>query len=300
MTIAEQNKNELYEVFLKKYPKNSRICEMWMEATNTDFTFANMNKPNFAVFVDYLQSHVARSSARTYVAMVKSVLNLYSENLDLQKGWDRVLSVKADESQQVYLNEEEIKGIIDDIPSNEIESIVQRQFLLGCLTGARDSDYSQFTTANLQNGKLVYVSQKTHVKAELPLCNVAKAILQPEIENTYKYGFQKSPFYDTDITKEVSDPTFNEYIRLICKKVGICKKVRLYRRGRFEEIRKYEAVSSHTSRRSFCTNLYLRTRDIMLVSKLAGHKSATQTETYIVCGMESMTDNAMAYFDNFK
>ena len=113
MTIEKQSDNELYEVFLSKYPKNARICEMWMEATNTDFTFANMSKPNFAVFVNYLQSHVARSSARTYVAMVKSVLNLYSENLDLQKGWDKVLSVKADESQQVYLSEEEIKRIID-------------------------------------------------------------------------------------------------------------------------------------------------------------------------------------------
>lgn len=292
--------NELLGAFLAKYPKNGRIPEMWTEATNTDFSFENMTKPNFAAFVSYLGNNVARSSARTYTAMIKSVLNLYSEDANLQKGWDKVLSVKADESQQVYLSEDEIKRIVAYIPSNEIESIVQRQFLLGCLTGARHSDYCKFTTANLQNGRLIYVSQKTHVKAELPLCDVARAILQPESENTYRYGFQKSPFWNTDVTKEVSDPTFNEYIRLICKKVGICQKVRLYRRGRFEEIRKYEAVSSHTSRRSFCTNLYLRTRDILLVSKLAGHKNATQTESYIVCGMESMTNNAMAYFDNFR
>lgn len=271
---------------------------MWMESTDTDFVFASINKPNLSLFVDYLQDNVARSSARTYVAMVKSVLNLYSEKCDLQKGWDKVLSVKNDESQQVYLTEDEIKRLIDYTPENETESVVQRQFLLGCLTGARHSDYCKFTKSNLQNGRLVYVSQKTHVKAELPLSEVAKSILLPD--GLQKYGFQQSEFAKSSITRELSDPTFNQTIRLICKKVGICENVRLYRRGRFEEIQKWEAVSSHTSRRSFCTNLYLRTRDVLLVSKLAGHKSASQTETYIVCGLESMTENAMAYFDNFK
>jgi site-specific recombinase XerD len=169
------------------------------------------------------------------------------------------------------------------------EAIVQQQFILGCLTGARHSDYSRFTTANVTpTGHLVYVSQKTHIKAELPLSPVARQIL-----------FAEGTTFAGAYRKEVSDVTFNETIRTICNMCDIDQEIQLYRNGAFWTGKKYEAVSSHTSRRSFCTNLYLRCRDLLLVSRLAGHSSTTMTERYICSGMESMTELAMQYFEQF-
>lgn len=46
----------------------------------------------------------------------------------------------------------------------------------------------------------------------------------------------------------------------------------------------WKFISSHTARRSFATNLYLRGGDLYMISKLMGHSSVTMTEGYIVYG----------------
>ena len=280
----------LNEAFLERYPQNGAIAEKWLIATGRPFAWDELTKANLALFAERLTREMAQSSARQYCAKLKAVLEIHSDEHGLPKEWRKMLAVKDDESQQVYLTEEEIRRIIDYKPDTMTEATVQQQFILGCLTGARHSDYSRFTEANVTaEGHLVYVSQKTHTKAELPLSPVA-----------YKILFGKSGRYDGAYKNTVSDVTFNDTIRRICYLCDIDNTVQLYRRGQFWTGRKCDAVSSHTSRRSFCTNLYLRCRDLMLVSKLAGHSSTTMTERYICCGLESLTDNAMAYFSNFK
>ena len=284
-------KIKLQEAFLHKYPKTAqKICAYFEEATGQEADFENLTKPNLARFVDYLQDHLAGTSVKTYLAQLKAVMNIYSEDFDFPKGWEKMITVKDDESQSTYLTETEIQRIIDYKPDTLTKATVQQQFVLGCLTGARHSDYSKFTEKNLtQHGTLVYVSQKTHTKAELPLSPVAKSIL-----------FAKGTPFAQAYKRTVSDTTFNEVIRTICKQCGINNQIQLYRRGEFWTGEKWEAVSTHTARKSFCSNLYLRCRDLYLVSKLAGHKDVSMTERYICVGMESMTDAAMAYFEQFK
>ena len=280
----------LLNALLEKYPKNGKIAEKWCEATGTLFHWENLTKPNMATFATWLCNNMARSSARQYCAKMKAVVEIYSDEVDLPKDWRKYLTVKDDESQSTYLTESEIRRIIDYLPDTLTEATVQQQFILGCLTGARHSDYSRFTEANITpTGNLVYVSQKTHTKAELPLSPVARKIL-------FATGGRFSGAYK----REVSDTTFNETIRTICRLCDIDQEIQLYRKGAFWRGPKWEAVSTHTSRKSFCTNLYLRCRDLLLVSRLAGHSDTKMTERYVVCGMESMTEAAMQYFSQFQ
>lgn len=274
---------------MEKYPQNGKVCEKFTIATGLAFSWENLTKPNMAKFVTWLCDNMAQSSARQYCAKLKAVIELYTDEVEMPKDWRRVLTVKDDESQHVYLTEDEIRRIIEYRPDTLTEAIVQQQFILGCLTGARHSDFIRFTEANVNDvGNLVYVSKKTHIKAELPLSPVAGDIL---------FG-QDHPFAGA-YRQEVSDPTFNDTIRHICNMCDIDQTVHLYRRGEFWTGRKYEAVSSHTARRSFATCLYLRCRDLMLVSKLCGHSDPTMTARYISCGMESLTENALNYFKSF-
>jgi len=280
---------ELQQAFLEKYPKNGKIAEKWTIATGTPFAWESLSRANMATYASWLCDNMAQSSARQYCAKLKAVIEIYAEEVELPKEWRKYLTVKDDESQHIYLTESEIKDIIAYKAKNITEATVQQQFILGCLTGARHSDYSRFTEANINEvGNLVYVSKKTHVRAELPLAPVAREIL-----------FGKDHDYAGAHLNEVSDPTFNDVIRTICARCGIRKQIQLYRKGKFWEGQKYEAVSSHTSRRSFCTNIYLRCHDLLLVSKLAGHKSPDMTFRYICCGLESLTDKAMRYFREF-
>lgn len=279
----------LYNVLLEKYPKNGKIADKWCEATETPFRWESLTKPNLSRFAVWLCDNMARSSARQYCAKIKACIEPYTDEADLPKDWRKFLTVKDDESQQTYLTELEIRRIIDYKPDTLTEATVQQQFILGCLTGARHSDYSHFTKSNITpTGNLVYVSKKTHIRAELPLSPVARQIL-----------FATDGQFAGAYRREVSDPTFNETIRNICNLCDIDQEVQLYRRGEFWRGPKYQAVSTHTSRRSFCTNLYLRCKDLLLVSKLAGHKDCSTTERYIVCGLESLTDLAMQYFEQF-
>lgn len=45
--------------------------------------------------------------------------------------------------------------------------------------------------------------------------------------------------------------------------------------------KKYELISSHTCRRSFCTNMYLAGFPAEELMKISGHKSTTAFLTYI-------------------
>ena len=280
----------LKNAFIGKYPKNGILVEKWLLATGTPFEWGSLSKANMNRFADWLVTNVAQSSARQYCAKLKAVIETYSDEVKMPKDWRKALTIKDDESQNVYLTETEIQRIIDYKPDSMTEAIVQQQFILGCLTGARHSDYSRFTEANINSiGNLVYVSQKTHTKAELPLSPVVREIL-----------FATGRTFAGAYKKEVCDTTFNATIRHICNMCDINEEVTLYRRGSFTKMKKYEAVSSHTSRRSFCTNLYLRCRDLFLVSKLAGHSSTTMTERYICCSTEALTLSAKEYFTAFN
>ena len=279
----------LSEALRMKYPQNGIIAVKWTEATGTPFLWRSLTKPNLACFSAWLCNNMAQSSARQYCAKLKAIIEPYTDDVDLPRDWRKYLTIKDDESQHTYLTENEIRRIIEYKPDTLTEATVQQQFILGCLTGARHSDYSRFTEANITpTGNLVYVSQKTHIKAELPLSPIAREIL-------FATGTPFSGAYK----REVSDTTFNDVIRNICKLCDIDQEIQLYRKGEFWRGPKYEAISSHTSRRSFVTCLYLRCRDLFLVSKLCGHSSTTMTERYCCCSTEALTELAMQYFTQF-
>ncbi|GAE83319.1 site-specific integrase [Bacteroides reticulotermitis] len=279
---------ELRQAFENKYPKYAgRIERLYREANDCELTFANITKPKLSRFASFLVDRLSRSSSRTYCAMFKAVLNLYNEEVDLPSGYASILSLKNDVSENAFLNDSEIQKLIKFEPSTRNERLVRNQFVLGCLTGARHSDYINFTHGNIQDERIVYVSQKTHIRAEIPLSPVVERLLK---ENEEYFM----------IDKEVSSPTFNATIRSICKQVGINERIKLYQAGEYVEGERWEFVSSHTARRSFATNLYLRGADLYLISKLMGHSSVNQTEGYICCGVRDIPDAIMKYFGSFK
>lgn len=247
--------NDLRTAFAEKYPQYAnRVLNMYEQANNCPATWENISKIRLAKFVSFLNGKLAKSSVKTYCAMMKSVFNIYNEEVKLPKGYEDILSVKKDVSQNTWLNDSEIERIIAYIPANDTERLVKNQFIMGCVTGARHSDYMNFTRENVVGERLVYVSIKTHIQAEVPLSKVVERLIA-ENEMFYIAG------------KEVSDPTFNKTIREICRKLGMNERLKLYRAGEFVEGAKYEFISSHTARRSFATNLYLRGADLYAISK---------------------------------
>lgn len=279
-------KTTLFDAYRKKYPNYAdKTKERFVTATGCDFTWTNMTKSNLYDYVNFLKSVMAKSSARTMCAMLKSVLRTYEDEITLPKNWEDAIYVKKEASQQVFLSDDEIKMVSNYNPTTEKERIVKTMFLLGCLTGARHSDFLKFSKANItQEGFLRYVSIKTHIEAIVPIAPMVNRLID-----------DLSAIKDTSM----ADTTFNRILRDICQSVGIDSECTLYRRGEFSTSNKCCFVSSHTARRSFATNLYLRGADLYSISKMMGHSSVDMTAGYICCGLRNLSPEVKDYFEQF-
>jgi integrase len=96
----------------------------------------------------------------------------------------------------------------------------------------------------------------------IPLCPIAEDILLNRFCNRIP---------------KISNTTFNDLIKKVCKQTGICETIKFsYRKGNkeIEEVKpKHQWVTSHTCRRSFCTNEFPARTPVELIMKISGHKS---------------------------
>lgn len=229
---------------------------------------------------DDLLDEVAPSSCKTYLAVLKSILNRYEEEVDIPcRNYAEVLKVKGDRPMKTYLNMTELGALAEVEPRNANERKVLDEFLISAYTGMRISDAREVTQENIIDDTLCYVSIKTGVHASLPV----KAGIPERIERARG-------------TEELPLCTYNRIIRRLCKRAGITSKVKVRHGGKDEVREKWECVSSHTARISFVSNLAALGVPIIEISKMAGHTSTGMTERYIANGSIQVSSKAMAFF----
>lgn len=287
--LEEPQENEpitLKQAFSEKYGKYMNILTMFEAANLCEATWENITKVRLQRFIDYMDERLSPNSVNQYATKLKAVLNLYSDEVTLPRGFAKVLTPKKTAVQNVYLTEEEIQKIVDYKVKNDREALVQAQFILGVLTLARHSDFCNFDESNIVGENLVYVSQKTKIQASIPVSPTLRRFLKAQKELIAK-------------GVSVSDESFNDIIRRICCKCGIDEPIKLYRRGETTTKAKWEYVTSHTARRSGVTNLYLRGLDLFTISKLAGHSTPDMTSHYVCVGARVLPQEAKDYFTGF-
>lgn len=121
---------DLRIAFLAKYPKYEIILNMYSRANDCPATWENLSKVRLQTFVDYMEERLAPNSVRQYAAKLKAVLNLYNEEVELPKDYNKILSVKNVRSTNVWLTDEELERIITYVPKNANEQLVRTQFLI--------------------------------------------------------------------------------------------------------------------------------------------------------------------------
>ena len=228
---------------------------------------------------------VAPNSARQYAAKFKAVLNRYSDEVRLGFDFAEILTLKEQVSVNTFLDEDEIRRLAAVDVANDTERLIRDQFVLGCVTGARHSDFSQFTAENIEGGWLSYVSQKTKVYVEIPVSPILKRFIKEE-----------SPALEE---RRVSDVYFNDTIRKLAEKAGITAKTRCFKAGKNMGGRKCDLIASHTARRSCASNLAARGVSEVWIKKILGHTRGT-TDRYICCEGRRMPKEARDYFGAFK
>lgn len=143
-------------------------------------------------------------------------------------------------------------------------------FIVGCLTGFRFGDYSTLGFDDYRDGMLHVIQNKTLAPVVVPLRAEAQTILVD------KYGMR---------VPKINHIKFNKHIKEIAKLAGIKEPVKItHKKGIMvvEETRpKYAWVTSHTCRRSFCTNEFLAGTPVDLIMAVSGHKSEKCFRRYI-------------------
>ena len=176
-----------------------------------------------------------------------------------------------EETDATYMNFKEISQFYhaDLSPYPDLISD-QKLFVLACLTGLRFSDFSQISAEDYRDDMLYKKTDKSDSWVIIPLRDEAKAILEDFIQD----GFP--------VTSSVK---FNENIKIIGKLAGLTKRITFsYKKGD-QTVKETKAqcdwISSHTGRRSFCTNEFLDGTPVKLIMRISGHKKEKDFYRYI-------------------
>lgn len=193
-----------------------------------------------------------------------------------------------EEPENVYLSSAEIDMLLDYKPADDELVKVRDLFVIGCETGLRFSDYCRLKPEYF-NGRLLKIIQtKTKDKVTIPLSARARGVLE-------KYDYQPPTYRDAELT------VFNATIKAICKDAGITETTIMNKiiAGKSKEFiyKKYELVSSHTCRRSFCTNAFLRKIPVKAIMAVSGHKTEKSFMRYLKIGNEEIIEQFADMFE---
>ena len=211
----------------------------------------------------------------------------YHSNVQYQgTGW--AITQKKARSQTVILDLQELNALYEYPFTGQLAK-VRDLFLIGAGTGQRYSDFSRLTPNHFYKTinnipVLSIISIKTDTPATVPL-NLFPWLI-PTLE---KYDYQ-SP--------TLANQKLNEGIKEVCKIIGLEQKVLkveqyMGRKARIEKryVPKYKAVSSHTCRRSFATNLYRNGYSLAEIMPMTGHSTESQLRDYIGIDGEQNAEN---------
>src|ERR1022692_819504 len=176
-----------------------------------------------------------------------------------------------EETDAIYLSWHEIIMIYQNDLSASPHLIKYRDlFVLGCLTGLRFSDFSIIKPEDIRQGMLHKKQDKSDHWVVIPLRLEANYILMNQFRENIP---------------TVTNAEFNCHIKTIGKLSGITEAIKFsHKKGNRDIITvkpKYARITSHTCRRSFCTNEFLAGTPAELIMKISGHKSLRDFYKYI-------------------
>lgn len=153
--------------------------------------------------------------------------------------------------------------------AKEVETLeVQRDiFIFHCCVGCRVSDLIRLTPANIDNGVLTYIPQKTKGESQrevrVPLNNRAISLVEK-----YQGKDPKGRLFPF-----ISPQKYNDTIKDILRVCGINRVITKPNSvtGAEEQHPIWKVASSHMARRTFVGNLYKEIQDPNLIGSMSGH-----------------------------
>ncbi|MDI1354604.1 MAG: tyrosine-type recombinase/integrase [bacterium] len=176
---------------------------------------------------------------------------------------------------KIALKLHEVETLLNlDLTNNTRLERVRDLFALEIFTGQRFSDIPKLIDKNnISDTSITIYQQKTNEQVTIPM--------HPQLKKHLKNIFKKYPEGLPIITNQ----KFNEYLKDLCKLAGFTQQhsfIRLVGKNKIKHLEfRYDLISSHTGRRTFCTLALAEGLKAELIMKVSGHQSYEQFAQYV-------------------
>lgn len=245
-------------------------------------------------FITFLEKkNFSNNYISNHIKMLKTIMNYawehkFHNNVDFKS---KAFTKISEDVASIYLNEKELKAICK-LKLKGRKDVARDLFIIAAYTGLRVSDFNRLTKENIKrDGTINYIeikTKKTGKTVVIPINPIVQEILNKRDGNPPP----KMPEQNINVLlKDIgSDAKINEKVTIEKTKGG-----KKYSKEEF----KFDLITNHTARRSFCTNAYkagMATYDIMSIS---GHTSEKTFYRYIqISRLDALRKTAKHKFFN--
>lgn len=292
--INDFSKNSISESTVRRYRSYKNLLKEFEIHRKGKLSFSIINQKLYNDLLKY-SIEVKKQSANTLyrnIGLFKTFMHWAYENQKTRNNAFLKFEKPAKQSTtEVALNLDQITEIYnyDFSDKKKLEKVVD-VFLIGCLTGQRFSNYTQFKKGDVirENGEEILL---------VPDCKDIRKILAIPCLDVTKKILEK---YDYDLPI-ISNQKFNKYLKEAFQIMGFegnTKKIKRIGKEIIEEsIPLYLRVSSHVARRSFITIMLNKNVPIKIIMSITGHKSF---ENFILYYKEDETEKLQSMKKAFK
>lgn len=282
---------------LRTYKNSKKFLVKYLNHKNIKtFYFEDIDKKFYNDYVNYAKSKgYSRNYIGTNIQKLKTIIgHAFENNVHNNEEYKKRYFAKLQEEiNHPYLNEDELSAINKLKLDDELENDVRDIFLIGSYTGLRVGDLTTFLKSPIllsNNGKeFINLKQsKTGGEVYIPLNKIIKGILR-------RRGGNFPPNIHSNV--------INKVIKNIARKAKINDLFTLERTVHDRKVKivkpKHKFITTHTARRSFCTNAYYKGMPIQDIMLFSGHKSEKMFHTYIKVSKKKHARKASehAFFD---
>ena len=143
----------------------------------------------------------------------------------------------------------------------------------------RFSDYSTLKGLTDKDEYITRISEKTGIKTIIPMHPVIREILIRR---------------NNILPPAISNQKMNKQLKVLGELAGITDDVEITTTKVTGKIRgifkKYELITTHTARRSGCTNMYLSGIDVIDIMSFSGHKTTKSFMKYIKASQQQIAE----------
>jgi len=293
---VETAKSRISKGIISDYGTLKQYLQDFEQHNKTKVSFATITKASaYDDFLSYLKTEVKNqrggkglkvNSVGKHAKNLKAFLNNCIRREIIPHTDLRFMKKLSEKAFSVYLNDTELERLHKfDLSKKPEKEIIRDLFLIGAETGLRFSDYSRLSKTHLKEHFIRISTIKTQDMVVIPISARLKSVLSK---------------YEDHSVFQITNQYFNRELKEILKLADFTEKVVIPTKKGTKTVEqtfeKWELISSHTCRRSFCTNQFLKGVPSLLIRKISGHKTEKAFMEYIKVDEEMAAKEMMKYW----